>query len=219
MCFSASASFIASGALASLGAVSYISAKKEDKILAAIPIIFSIQQFFEGIQWVYLNSGSPSFMAGYGFLFFAFILWPIYVPITVFLLDKKERKILGWLVLAGSLVAIYFATILSTGPLVISKVNSCISYDFVFPYSNIVTLAYLSAIVGSLCISSMRIFRYFGIVVGFLGLVAWLFFALTFTSVWCFFAAIVSLMFFFYIKYKRKVNKILATVEDKVLQK
>lgn len=219
MCFSASASFIASGALLSLGAVSYVSAKKEDKILAAIPIIFSIQQFFEGIQWVYLNSGSPSLFAGYGFLFFAFILWPVYVPLTVFLLDKKERKILGWLVLAGSLVAIYFATILSTGPLAITKVNSCISYDFAFPYSNIITLAYLSAIVGSLCISSLRIFRYFGIVVGFLGLVAWLFFALTFTSVWCFFAAVVSLMFFFYIKYKRKVNKILATVEDKVLQK
>lgn len=219
MCFSASASFIASGALTSLGAASYVSAKKEDKILAAIPILFSIQQFFEGIQWVYLNSGSASLFAGYNFLFFAFILWPVYVPITVFLLDKKERKILGWLVLAGSLVAIYFATILLTGPLTISKVNSCISYKFAFPFSSIVTLAYLSAIVGSLCISSLRIFRYFGIVVGFLGLVAWLFFELTFTSVWCFFAAIVSLMFFFYIKYKRKVNKILATVEDKVLQK
>ncbi len=219
MCFSASASFIASGALASLGVVSFVSAKKKDKILAAIPIMFSIQQFSEGVQWLYLNSGSSSSTFGYLFLFFAFILWPAYVPIMTFILDKKERKILGWFVFAGISVALYFFTIFMMGPLDIQKVNSCVSYNFNFPFQNFVVLAYLLAIVGSLCISSLNIFRYFGIVVGFLGLVAWLFFQLTFTSVWCFFAAIVSLMFFFYIKYKRKVNILLAKVDKKVLQK
>ncbi len=219
MCFSASASFIASGALATLGGVSFVSAKKEDKILAAIPTMFSIQQFSEGIQWVYLNSGSSSFAAGYLFLLFAFILWPIYVPLAVFLLDKKERKILGWFVLVGIIVALYFSVILITGPLGINKVSSCISYSFNFPFMDFVILAYLSAVVGSLCISSLKIFRYFGIVVGFLGLVSWLFFEFTFTSVWCFFAAIVSLMFFFYIRYKRKVNTLLAIVDKKVLRK
>ena len=74
MCFSAPASFIASGGLAVLGGVSFVTAKKEDKILAAIPILFAIQQFCEGIQWIYLNSGSSSLIAGYLFLFFAFIL-------------------------------------------------------------------------------------------------------------------------------------------------
>ena len=80
MCFSASASFIASGGLAALGGVSFVSAKKKDKVLAVIPIMFSIQQFCEGIQWLYLNSGSSSPVFGYLFLLFAFILWPIYVP-------------------------------------------------------------------------------------------------------------------------------------------
>ncbi len=219
MCFSATASFVASGALATLGGVSFVSAKKKDKILAIIPILFCIQQFCEGIQWLYLNSGSSSLIAGYFFLSFAFILWPAYVPIAVFLLDKKERKILGWFVFAGITVALYFLVIFMIGPLDIHKVNSCVSYNFNFPFHNFVVLAYLLAIVGSLCISSLNFFRYFGIVVGFLGLVAWLFFALTFTSVWCFFAAIVSLMFFFYIKYKRKVNTLLAKVDEKVLQK
>ncbi len=219
MCFSASASFIASGALAALGGVFFVSAKKKDKVLAVIPIMFSIQQFCEGIQWLYLNSGSSSYIAGYFFLFFAFILWPLYVPIMVFLLDKSERKILGWFILAGVAVAIYFSTIFLLGPLDIQRVNSCVSYNFSFPFQNFVVLAYLLAIVGSLCISSLNIFRYFGIVVGFLGLVSWFFFALTFTSVWCFFAAIVSLMFFFYVKYKHKVNILLEKVDKKVLQK
>lgn len=219
MCFSASASFIASGALATIGVASFVSAKKKDKILAVIPILFSIQQLSEGIQWLYLNSGSSSSFVGYLFLFFAFILWPIYVPTTVFLLDTKERKILGWFIFVGIAVALYFSIILMMGPLDVQKINSCVSYNFAFPFQNFVVLAYILAIVGSLCISSLNIFRYFGIVVGFLGLISWFFFAITFTSVWCFFAAIVSLMFFFYIKYKRKVNIILKTVDKKVLRK
>jgi len=216
MCFSASASFIASGGLAALGGVSFVSAKKKDKILAVIPIMFSIQQFCEGIQWLYLNSGSSSSIFGYLFLFFAFILWPIYVPSMVFILDKSERKILGWFVLAGTAVAIYFTVILMMGPMEVQKVNSCVTYNFNFPFQNYVVIAYLVAVVGSLSISSINIFRYFGIVVGFLGLVAWFFFALAFTSVWCFFAAVVSLMFYFYIRYKRRVNKLLAVVDEKV---
>ena len=219
MCFSATASFIASGALVALGGAALVHAKKEDKMLAIIPILFGIQQFSEGIQWLYLNAGSSSLIAGYFFLFFAFILWPIYVPVAVYLLDKKERKILKWLIFTGIAVAIYFLIILTMGHLNINKLNSCVNYSFNFPFQNFVVLAYLSAIVGSLFISDLKIFRYSGIVVGFLGLVSWLFFALIFTSVWCFFAAIVSLMFFFYIKYEKKVNVLLAKVDEKVGRK
>ena len=219
MCFSSSASFVASGGLAIIGGVSFVAAKKEDKILAVIPIMFAIQQFFEGIQWVYLNNGSVSFFSGYSFLFFAFILWPLYVPVAVFVLDKNERKILRWFVFGGIVVASYFSIILMTVNVSINKLNSCINYSLNFPFKELIILAYLLAIVGSLCVSSLKIFRYFGVAVGFLGLVAWLFFELTFTSVWCFFAAIVSLMFFFYVKYKRKVNTILTTVENKILNK
>ncbi|MEI6042500.1 MAG: DUF6629 family protein [bacterium] len=219
MCFSASASFIASGALAVLGGVSLASANKKDKVLAAIPIMFSIQQFCEGIQWLYLNSGYSSPIIGYFFLFFSFIIWPVYVPSVVYLLDKAERKILGWFILAGSAVAIYFTTVLITGPLDIYKINSCVNYSFDFPFRNFVILAYLLAVVGSFCISSINILRYFGITIGFLGLVSWFFFEYTFTSVWCFFAAIVSLMFYFYIRYKRKVNKLMEKVNNGVMRK
>ena len=196
--------------------VSESTARKEDKILAAIPILFAIQQFSEGIQWIYLNSGSYSLIAGYLFLFFAFIFWPIYVPATVYLLDKKERKILGWFLTLGILVSIYFLVVLTRESLIISKINYCISYDYNFTLKNFIVPAYLLVIVGSLCISSIRILRWFGIIAGFLGLISWLFFELAFTSVWCFFAAIVSVMFFIYIKYKRKVNLLLANLDKKI---
>ena len=203
MCFSAPASFIASGGLVVLGGASLSVADKEDKILAAIPLLFGIQQFSEGIQWLYLKSGSSSLPAGYAFLFFAFIVWPIYVPTFVYMLDKKKRKILRWFILLGSLVAAYFLILLVTQPLMIRELRACVSYSFNFPGKNFVNAGYLLAVFSPLFISSHHIFKWFGVIAAFLAIITWLFFTLTFASVWCFFAAIVSSMFFLYIKFKK----------------
>ena len=203
MCFSAPASFIASGGLIVLGGVSVVAAEKKDKILALIPLLFGIQQFCEGIQWLYLNHGSSSLPAGYGFLFFAFVVWPIYVPTFVYVLDKKKRKILRWFIFLGSAVGLYFLVLLLTQSLEISKLSACVNYSFNFPLKNIVNGGYLIAVFSPLFISSHHIFKWFGVLVAFFAIIAWLFFTLTFASVWCFFAAIVSSMFFFYIKFKK----------------
>ena len=88
MCFSASASFAASGGLAVLGGASLAIAKKENKLLALVPLMFAVQQGFEGIQWLYLQANTTSMIVGYGFVFFAFLVWPIYVPTFVFIDDK-----------------------------------------------------------------------------------------------------------------------------------
>ena len=199
MCFSAPASFVASGGLAVLGGAS-LAAKKEDRILAAIPILFGIQQAFEGIQWLYLNKDASSLFAGYGFLFFAFIVWPIYAPSVVFALDKKRRKILKWFMFLGIGVAIYSFILLLTQSLTIQQRSSCINYTFNFPLHGLVTIAYFAAVFVPMLISSRKTFRWFGIVIALLAIISWIFFAVAFTSVWCFFAAIVSSMFFVYIK-------------------
>jgi hypothetical protein len=202
MCFSAPASFIASGGLAALGGASAAVAKKEDKVLAAIPLLFAVQQFFEGIQWLHLNAGSTSSPAAYIFLFFAYIVWPIYVPASVFTLDKERRNIMQWFLILGIIVCIYSLIILITQAIQVERLNQCIAYSFTIPFNNFFDIAYLSAVFAPLLISSREIFRWFGLVVAFLAIISWLFFALTFTSVWCFFAAIVSSMFFVYINVK-----------------
>lgn len=215
MCFSASASFIASGALVAFGGASLVSAQKKERLIAIIPIFFGLQQFAEGMQWLSVNSGSSSLFFGYVFLFFALILWPVYVPLIVFVSDKKERKVLGWFIFVGAAIATYFSAMLMNNPLGIDKFNSCIRYSFDLPFVSFVAMAYMVVIVGSMCVSSLRFFRYFGILVGILGLISWLFFEFAFISVWCFFAAVVSLIFFFYIKYKKRVEVLLKKVDKK----
>ncbi len=207
MCFSASASFVASGSLALLGGSSLLIAKKEDKFLAVIPLMFAAQQALEGAQWLYLNSGTSSLPIGYGYLFFAFILWPVYVPTFVYLLDKKKRNILKYFMFLGSITALYFAVILFTQPLHISELKSCISYDFNKPFNSFISLAYITSIFAPLFISSHKELKYFGIVTAISFIITWLFFSITFSSVWCFFAAIISSMFFVYISKKNKRQK------------
>ena len=126
---------------------SLVTAKKKDKILAAIPFFFAIQQFVEGFQWLNLDGGGVSMLAAYCFLFFALIMWPIYTPFAVYMLDKKRHKYLALLVVIGVSVAIFFA------------------------------------------------------------ILTWLFFHVVFTSVWCFFAAVVSSMFYVYLRNKYKDYK------------
>ena len=221
MCFSAQASFVASGGLAVLGGTSLVMAKKEDKILAIIPILFAIQQAFEGVQWLYLNSGLSSLFAGYGFLFFAFIVWPVYMPTLVYFLDTKRRKILKWFMVIGVLVAFYFLGLLLTQSLQIDKLKSCISYTFDFPIigMNFVMLAYLIAVFGPMFVSSRKILKWFGIASAILAFISWIFYAVNFTSVWCFFAAIVSSIFFVYIKWKNKSIKLTNKIADELLRK
>lgn len=206
MCFSAPVSFIASGALTVLGGATFAVAQKKDKILVAIPLMFGIQQAFEGVQWLYLNSGSTSLLAGYGFLFFALIVWPIYVPLFVYVLDKERKKPLRWLILMGLAVALYFVALLERHALHIHERYACVSYTFDFNTEWLVVPLYLLTVFGSLFISSRAIFRWFGLAISLLALVSWKFYTMNFISVWCFFAAVVSSMFFVYVRYRRSAR-------------
>lgn len=202
MCFSAPASFIASGGLGLLGILSLYRAKKKDMLIAAIPFFFAMQQAFEGVQWLYIGRGEVSLWAGYGFLFFAFVVWPLYVPIAMCVLDKKRRGVLFGFLILGGIVALYFLIRIPAHPLLIQQVQSSMSYSFYFPFGSWINILYMTAVFVPLLISSKLILRWYGVVIAFLAIIAWVFFRVPFISVWCFFAAVVSLMFFVYIQLK-----------------
>lgn len=207
MCFSAPASFVASGGLLSLGGASFAAAKKEDRIIAAIPLFFGIQQGIEGIQWLYLNHGSVSVVAGYGYLFFAFILWPIYTPLFVYILDKKRRKFLQWFVYLGIATSLYSLGAPIVSSLTIEKINMCINYSFNYPFGEALTTFYLVAVFGPFFASSFESFKWFGVLFAITAIIAHIFFTVDFVSVWCFFAAVVSFVFLIYVIVRNRQTK------------
>ena len=95
MCFSAAASFGASAILSGVGilATRQVTEPKQ-RAFAAIPFIFAIQQLTEGFVWLSLTQASwaewtrPS---SFIFLFFAEVLWPMWVPFAMLLLEKDQR--------------------------------------------------------------------------------------------------------------------------------
>ncbi len=207
MCFSASASFIAGGGLVALGGASLHVAKKEHKVLAVVPLLFGVQQIIEGVQWLYLNNGSSSLVMGYSFLFFAFIVWPIYTPTFIYILDKKRRSILKWFIFLGIAVALYLSGILLMNDLIIHKLESCINYGFKFPLQNLTSICYMLSTFGPFFLSSKKFLNWFGVVFALFAIIALIFYTVNFISVWCFFAAIVSFMFFLYVRSKRLIKK------------
>lgn len=96
MCFSATASFSAGIVLSAIGIVSIKKVQHHYQCLfAAIPLLFAIQQFSEGILWLtlpypdlyYLQRGTTLL-----FLIFAQIIWPLYVPVSILLLEKQKTR-------------------------------------------------------------------------------------------------------------------------------
>ncbi|MBL7884074.1 MAG: hypothetical protein JNL69_08390, partial [Bacteroidia bacterium] len=113
MCFSTSASFGAGIILTTIGIASIKKVKKPSQILyASMPILFGAQQFTEGFVWLSLtndNYSSWQSIPTYLFIFFAQVLWPIWVPLSIFYIEEnKIRKIiLALLVGIGALLGSY----------------------------------------------------------------------------------------------------------------
>jgi hypothetical protein len=198
MCFSAEASFIASAALATAGGASVKVAKKEQRLIALIPLLFAIQQAIEGMQWLYLYRGTRSLKLAYAFLFFGFILWPVYVPTALLKVDEARRNILKWFILAGAIVsALYFVGFLAY-PLTVQVINKSIDYQFTVPFAVGSSVLNFMTVFGALIISSKPFFRWIGVVIAIFALVTQIFFHFALASVWCFFAAVTSALIFFY---------------------
>jgi hypothetical protein len=201
VCFSAGASFAGSAVITAIGAATLIKVRKPAHIpLAAIPLIFGIQQCAEGVLWITLKSGlheSLQNAATYVFLITALIIWPGFVPLSVWLLEKgkNRKKILAGLVITGGLVSlfyIYCLLFLNVAPQIQS-----FHIEYVNDYPGtlvwVVFVLYLAATILPLFVSSVKRMWVFGILIAVSCLITGIFFAQYLTSVWCFFAALISI--------------------------
>ncbi len=210
MCFSAKASFLTSGMLAVMGIVTLEKIKEKKQILfASIPLIFSAQQFIEGILWLSLTGkANPELikLCAWGFLSIAFLLWPIWIPISLIFLEKKlnRKKILFSTLFMGIFVAIHNAYLMLQYGVSAQLTENHILYNVFYPSPRFLyTALYVFATVLPFFISSVPLMWFFGLV-GFISLIITMFFYLNYLiSVWCFFAAFLSVLIYLII-VKRK---------------
>jgi hypothetical protein len=229
MCFSATASFGASAVLGTVGIVSVAKAKTNpQRTFAIIPLLFAIQQFSEGLLWLSLKNADMSSwqsLLTYIFLFFAMAVWPFWVPFTIWLLEKEEKrkKRIQLFVWIGAAVAVGVSIILFSYPVQVvtpfcfNCPGSSLSprdhlhYEFAIPalVKNMIvafSVLYIAATIVTPFFSSIKKMKWLGVVFLASYLFAIGFYRGFVISVWCFFAALLSFVVLWIIIDLRKRN-------------
>jgi len=210
MCFSASASFIAGTSLLAAGAFTVQKVQRKGELpFAAIPLLFGVQQLIEGVIWLTFRFEAPLVNPAmtFGYSLFSHVLWPLYVPFAVLLLEParwRRRALLAFLA-AGAAAGLYLLVNMSRFPIVSRVVGNHIEYASPHFFIAAVMAGYLAGTCLSMLFSSFTMVRVFGIAASLSFLAAYAFYARWFISVWCFFAAVLSLLVLLHLQSRRRV--------------
>lgn len=221
MCLSATVSFSAAAVLFSTGLYAVYQARQLPTpymLWALTPILFGLQQAFEGGVWLELDAGNASAAVPYaqGFHFFSHFLWLWWFPLSTYLvepgqtnyIDKLRNKLFATCaifgVFAGTLV---YTVILSHAEwmTVLIKENSIV-YDFEVPYHSDIqipitpAMLYIMTILLPLLFSTHKLIRIFGVLIVLSVILTTAINNSAFVSVWCFFAAVLSLYLVYMIR-------------------
>lgn len=201
MCFSAEVSFGASAVLTAVGIASLKKVRtRSQTAFACIPLIFAVQQFTEGFVWISVLK--PGYLDHpqipvYIFLIIAQIVWPVWVPFSLWCMEQdRSRKIALFILLVlGIFFAVYLIISLLQYPAHAEMKHLHIRYIQKVPPSMLIigSCCYVAATVISLFIPKNNLIKFLGVIVLISFLISKLFFADNVVSVWCLFAALMSI--------------------------
>ena len=204
MCFSATANFVGSGVLGAVGVVTFTRVKhKRELVFAALPMLFAVHQFIEGFVWLGLDgilSPAVAHNMGAAFMLYAQGLLPFLLPLSVLLFEpnaKSRQRMLPFLVLGGA-SSLYMLWALTAFPLQLYVRGNSIVYINQATNNTGVALLYVIATCGSLFFSKIRMMVIFGAANLAILLVVMEFKRYAFTSLWCAYAAVASVIILAY---------------------
>lgn len=204
MCFSAAANFAGSGVLATVGVLTLTKVKHRRELLfASLPTLFAIHQFIEGFVWLGLDgvlSPRITHNMGAAFMLYAQGLLPFLLPLSVLLFEpntKSRRRMLPFLVV-GSLTALYILWALTAYPTQVFVEGNSIVYINRATNNTFVAVLYVVATCGSLLFSKVKDMVIFGLANLAILLTVMVVRRYAFTSLWCAYAAIASVIILVY---------------------
>lgn len=120
-------------------------------------------------------------VATYAFVMFSHVLWPVFVPFSIWLLEKDplRKKLLLAISVIGAMVSAYLFVCSVAAPVTCDVARDSIAYQIQVPYP------------------LPSFFLYF--------FATQLFYPETLFSVWCFFSAVLSLIIYVHMKDLRKL--------------
>jgi hypothetical protein len=204
MCFSATANFVGSTVLAAVGVVTLTRVKHRRELLfGSLPVLFAIHQFIEGFVWLGLDgilSPAVAHDMGAAFMLYAQGLLPWLLPLSVFLFEptaQARRRMLPFLILGGG-TTLYILWALTAFPTQIFVKENTIVYINQATNHEAVAVLYVIATCGSLFFSKIKPMVLFGAANLAILLVVMEVRRYAFTSLWCAYAAVASVIILAY---------------------
>jgi hypothetical protein len=214
MCFSAGASFGAGAILGTIGIVTLKKAETRNQVpFAAIPLLFGVQQAAEGALWIGLSSGNSESLKHfpvYIFLIFAQLVWPVWIPFSILRLenDPSHRTIIKVILGIGICISFYLMYCILAYEVKAEIHSRHILYTLNFPaaFAWITSVCYFIPTVAPLFVSSIKKIQLLGLAVLASFVFTRIYFAEHLISVWCFFAAIISIFIFWIVMKMEKTT-------------
>lgn len=203
MCINADVNFAAAAVIGAVGVATLRHVTHPRAVLfACVPLFFALHQFTEAFVWLGLNGEIGAEALGHAvFLFtlYALGVLPFLMPLAVLLLEPRgtaRHKLILALTLLGFALFVWVGYGVLAEPTGARAENHSIAYDNPIAHQTWVAAAYVVVTCGALLASGHRVVRWFG-VLNAVGVVAVLLVkGYAFTSVWCLYAAIVSVMLY-----------------------
>ncbi len=211
MCFSSSASFMVAAGLFPLGVASVRHCRDQQRSdllpLALTPLFFSVQQALEGLVWLGLGPGGSGWLvhpAALWYLFFAYAFWLGWLPWCVLRLNVQalpplRRWILRTLLVLGLLAGagLWLPLLIDGSLFQPAVVKGSLEYHTTLLADRWINLGFGSTVYGviismPLMISASMRLRWFGGFILGAFLISHLAYGYAFTSVWCFFSALLA---------------------------
>jgi hypothetical protein len=197
MCFSAEASFAASGMLAASSvAIHRIPMERTSVPLALFPAIFAAHQFTEGVIWLNQDGIVPDTyrtVAVYIYALIAYVLWPVFVPLAAYLTETDRRRRALILICQGIGLSVGLFLLFSFIRYPVQVTADCCNLVYQVRAPEALLVPYLIAVSVPFLASSTRSLVFFGLgILVSCAAAAVAASAPALPSVWCFFAAMLS---------------------------
>lgn len=202
--------------MAIAGAATIRKARRHDRsmlLFALFPAIFSLHQFIEGFVWLSVGGAIDGEIFRYAYIFIAVLLWPVLTPLAAAVAEtSSRRKRIHVVLFAAGLSLVAYLTVKFAGAKGIDVVPAkhSLHYFIRFDEEPPIEVAELYAVVTviPLLVFRDRIINVLGVLVGasFLYSVAeqrqaWF-------SLWCFMAAVFSLLLYFSIRMQEEKDSL-----------
>lgn len=200
MCFSASASFLAGSGLLVTGLVALRKTRDpSETMFASMPLLFGLQQLAEGVVWLTADTDSLYIWhkaASAVFLFFAFIIWPTWIPLALSKLEQNpfRKKVLHLLTAYGVFISLSLLITLlwhGTHATVEHHIIYKIVLEKIFSLPVLITLYAIATVLPFFVMSTKSLWAFGGLQL-ISAVITYYVFTRYFVSVWCFFAALIS---------------------------